>query len=126
MKTSILFQRLEAAALFIATLYFFHVAHGNWWWFVPMWIAFDVSAVGYLFNARAGAYLYNVGHSLILPSLLAIADVRSPHHWLTILLIMWFSHVAGDRMQGYGLKETTGFTHTHLGQIGRKQKVAKA
>lgn len=120
MKTTILFQRLEAAAMFIATLYLFHAAHGDWWWFVPMWIAFDVSAVGYLFNAPIGAYLYNIGHSFFLPSLLLIADVATPKHWLTILLIMWFSHIAGDRMQGYGLKETTHFTHTHLGTIGPK------
>lgn len=122
MKTSILFQRLEALSMFAATLYFFHVAHGDWRWYVPMWIAFDVSAIGYVLGVRVGAYTYNFGHSFFLPSLLAIVDVASPKHWLTILLIMWFAHIAGDRMQGYGLKETTSFTHTHLGKIGPKNE----
>jgi Domain of unknown function (DUF4260) len=126
MKTTLFFQRLEAASMFIATLYFYHLAHGSWLWYVPMWIAFDVTAIGYVVNARIGAYTYNVGHSFVVPSLLAIADAASPHHWLTILTLMWFAHITLDRVQGYGLKETSGFTHTHLGLIGfdRKRKAA--
>ena len=36
-----------------------------------------------------------------------------------VLTCAWAFHVGVDRALGYGLKTPDGFTHTHLGRIGR-------
>jgi hypothetical protein len=35
------------------------------------------------------------------------------------LATIWIAHIGFDRALGYGLKYGSGFTHTHLGRIGR-------
>ena len=38
---------------------------------------------------------------------------------VTALALILLAHIAVDRALGYGLKRSTGFKDTHLGQIGR-------
>lgn len=74
---------------------------------------------GYLVDKKIGAYVYNFGHSLIAPcTLLIIGSVLKNNAAIGFSLI-WFGHIGFDRMMGYGLKHTSGFKHTHLGDIGK-------
>jgi hypothetical protein len=36
-------------------------------------------------------------------------------------VLIWASHIAFDRLVGYGLKYPTQFGDTHLGAIGRRR-----
>ncbi len=75
--------------------------------------------LGYLVNARIGAFSYNIGHSYTIPAFLAMAGWFSSFEWMLPLAIIWFAHIGMDRAFGYGLKYDDDFTHTHLGVIGR-------
>jgi hypothetical protein len=121
MKLSVLFQRLEAAALFVAMLVTYQTHHYDWLTFLLLVLVVDVSIVGYLFGKHVGAITYNIGHSVIGPLVLSALGMTI---WpsLTPLAVIWLAHVAMDRTLGYGLKETTSFHHTHLGPIGKARK----
>jgi hypothetical protein len=120
-------QRIENAAIAAAILLAV-VAHGQpWWLLLAAFLVFDLSAVGYLRSARAGAVTYNVVHNYTGPAvvlslhfILLIVDLHVI--WLALLAACWAFHVAVDRALGYGLK-LEDFAHTHLGRIGRRPRV---
>lgn len=70
MKQSIVFQRAEALAIFVASFYMYWHLDFNVVIFIILLFVFDVSMLGYLFSNRIGAYFYNLGHSMLLPSFL--------------------------------------------------------
>ena len=114
-----IYQRLEAAVLLGASIYFYHYFHFNFLWFALLLFSFDIFMLGYLVGKNIGAHMYNVGHSLILPvSLLVIAAIAD-NRILAGLGLIWLAHIGLDRASGYGLKLASGFKDTHLGQIGK-------
>jgi hypothetical protein len=109
------------AAILVAV---FYISVGNfaWYWLPILFVVFDLSAVGYLFNARIGAFVYNLGHSLILPTFLVAAYIATTNQTVLFIALIWLFHIFVDRALGYGLKHTAGFEHTHLGPIGKAKK----
>ena len=92
-----------------------------WWQWVLLFLSPDLGMVGYLFNSRVGAVLYNIAHHKALAGLLIIAGIL--FHFPVVLfagLLLW-AHSAFDRIMGYGLKYADSFQHTHLGLIGKTQ-----
>ncbi|WP_017615508.1 DUF4260 family protein [Nocardiopsis salina] len=94
-----------------------------WWLLLAAFLAFDLSALGYLANQRVGALFYNVVHNHTAPAALVTAWAGLQLGgvdtvWPLLLAACWAFHVAVDRALGYGLK-LGPFTHTHLGVIGR-------
>ncbi|MFI0349936.1 DUF4260 family protein [Actinomadura sp. 9N407] len=122
-------QRIENAAIAVALLLAM-VAFGQpWWLLLAAFLLFDLSAVGYLRGPCAGAVSYNAVHNYAGPAMtsaLYLALIIVGHHviWLSLLAACWAFHVAVDRALGYGLKFDEGFTHTHLGRIGRQPRDA--
>jgi hypothetical protein len=114
-----LLLRLEYAALLLAALVAYHLAGGNWWLFALLILAPDLSMLGYIAGPKAGAWCYNAVHSWIAPVALALAGLLAGSTLLLQLAIILATHIAADRMLGYGLKHETGFKDTHLGRIGR-------
>lgn len=112
--------RLEGAAVLVAAVTAYVLADFSWVLFALLILAPDVSFVGYVAGPRAGSVLYNVTHSYVGPALLlcALLLAGSP---LAIPLI-WGTHIAFDRVVGYGLKYPSAFQDTHLGRIRRKQQ----
>ncbi len=106
---------IVAAAVVWATIALGH----PWWWLLVLFLAFDLSAAGYLAGTRIGAACYNAVHNYgaaVVAGALAWAfDLR----WLAVVALAWGFHVAVDRALGYGLKHADSFQHTHLGWIGR-------
>lgn len=114
------FQRVESFAVAVAVVAGFVVAGYDWWWLLALFLAFDLSMLGYAVSPSVGAWTYNMVHSYIGPGLvLALATVTDDRAWVFLALV-WAFHVAVDRGLGYGLKFTDRFTHTHLGEIGRR------
>ncbi len=120
MTNMILFQRLEAAFLLVASIYFYNFFDFNFFWFGILFFTIDVFMVGYLIDKRIGAYAYNFGHSLFIPVILFVYGALFSYSAAIALGLIWTAHIGMDRALGYGLKDESGFSHTHLGRIGKK------
>lgn len=112
-------ERIEGLVLLVAALVLFGQASVSWWWFAGLLLVPDLSMVGYLANPRAGAFSYNLGHSLVGPGLLFLWIWMNGPALALALGAIWLAHIGMDRLFGYGLKYGDDFKHTHLGWIGQ-------
>ncbi|WP_299816898.1 DUF4260 domain-containing protein [uncultured Roseibium sp.] len=127
-KSLLAWQRIEALFVFLGMLVLYYWSAADWWMFLLLFLIPDLSMLGYLAGPRFGAFAYNLAHAYIGPALLLGAGVlltdflRAPYAFWDFapLAVIWTSHIAFDRILGYGLKSPEGFGVTHLGSIGRK------
>jgi hypothetical protein len=98
-----------------ATLY--AITDAPWLWFAVLFLAPDLSFLGYLAGSKVGAAVYNVVHSFAGP-LAATLTLLLLDEQLSLTLI-WFAHIGFDRALGYGLKYPSAFHNTHMGPIGK-------
>lgn len=113
---------LEEAGQFFLSIFLFSQLDYVWWILPAYLLLPDLSMVGYLFNPKTGAWLYNIFHHKLLGILFMIFGYLLDNSGVILAGIILFGHSAMDRMFGYGLKFETHFTHTHLGKIGKEQK----
>ena len=116
--------RAEGAALLIVAVILYARLGGSWWLFAILFLAPDLSLLGYLAGARTGAVIYNAAHTLVAPALLAIVGLFLPGYILVPLALIWAAHIGFDRLLGYGLKYAAGFGFTHLGHVGRDRQLS--
>jgi len=110
--------RLEELACLTAAVALYSKSHFNWLLFALLFLAPDIFMLGYLADARFGSAMYNLGHWLAIPvTLLVLAYL---HGWpqMQACSLIWISHIAFDRMLGYGLKYPGGFRNTHIQAMG--------
>lgn len=113
--------KLEELMLLFFGFYLFTLMGMPWWWFFALLLTPDIGMLGYLVNNKIGAFTYNLFHHRGLAILLYLAGksfLNLPLLELTGIIL--FSHIAMDRVFGYGLKYEKGFKFTHLGEIGNK------
>lgn len=122
MQLPILFQRAEGLAILIASIYFYFRQKGSVWMFLALILVPDICMVGYVWGNRAGAIIYNLGHNMVFPILIVGIGIVMFNNICILLALIWMAHIGMDRLMGYGLKSTEGFTHTHLGDIKRSNK----
>jgi len=79
--------------------------------------------LGYLAGSRVGAFVYNAVHTYALPAALTLYGVWSDKTLPLSIGLIWFAHIGADRALGYGLKYADGFSRTHLGALGRRDKL---
>jgi Domain of unknown function (DUF4260) len=91
----------------------------SWTTFLLFFMTPDLSWLAYLSGPKLGAASYNAAHSYI--GALACVVLGVLQGWPGVLAtgLIWVAHIGLDRALGYGLKYSTGFTDTHLGNIGR-------
>jgi hypothetical protein len=112
--------RLEGWTLLAGMTLLYGLWGGPWWLYAALFLAPDLSFLGYLAGPRVGAIVYNAAHSYIIPiAMLTVGFGFAPPLLLSIALI-WLAHIGFDRALGYGLKYSAGFGFTHLGRIGRQ------
>lgn len=114
--------RLDGAVLFVASILLFAATHQRWWIFPTLLFVPDVSMLGYLRGTKVGAFLYNAGHSYLLPSLTVLYGWRYHHVLVSAIGVIWLGHIGVDRLLGYGLKYDSDFKHTHLGSLEKDQR----
>lgn len=118
-------KRVVRAEYFFATLFtflFYLLVAGFPWYWVPIsFLLFDISMLGYLVNNKVGALCYNIGHSLIGPTILMAIYILTENQASLFVSLLWLFHIFADRSLGYGLKHAEGFEHTHLGKIGKSK-----
>jgi Domain of unknown function (DUF4260) len=119
-RLPIWFERTENLAIAATIVVAFVRLHFSWWWLPVFFVAFDLSAAGYLAGNRAGAVCYNLAHAYIAPAVLLLSYVVSATRWCAFAGLLWAFHIAVDRVLGYGLKFASSFQHTHLGTIGKQ------
>lgn len=114
--------KLEELGQFILSILLFNQLDYAWWVFPAMILLPDISMLGYLINAKIGAWSYNLFHHKFTGITILILGFwfNSPLAALSGIII--FGHSALDRIFGYGLKFNDDFKNTHLGWIGDKRK----
>lgn len=112
-----LLLRIEEAAFLIGTVALYAHLHFSWTLFAVLFLAPDLFMLGYLANPRLGSALYNLGHFVFVPLALLVTGLFAQRPLLTAIALIWFSHIAFDRLLGYGLKYPAHFKDTHLQHI---------
>jgi hypothetical protein len=111
--------RLEGLTLFVGMTLLYAVWDGSWWVYAILFLAPDLSFLGYLAGARPGAMLYNAAHSYLAPMALITSGLALASPLVLSVAMIWLAHIGFDRALGFGLKYFAGFSFTHLGRIGR-------
>jgi hypothetical protein len=109
--------RIEEASLLAAVLFLYQHLHYSWLLFAILFLAPDLSMLGYLINPNIGAATYNLIHTLWLPIALLFTGYLLHWHAAPAIALIWIAHIAFDRLLGYGLKYPTFFKDTHLQHI---------
>jgi len=117
MKNIIKLEELAMLAISIAALYSWNV---DWWYYLLMALAPDISLLAYVGGNKAGAFCYNLFHHKGIAIILFAAGLFFDNDILVFIGIVLFGHSSMDRVFGYGLKYEEGFKFTHLGTIGKK------
>lgn len=121
MRDTIVWQRLEGAAVLLAGLAWLVHAGAPLpvWALVALFFAPDLAFAAYGAGPKIGAFAYNLVHAYGTGALLLAAGAVAGMPVLAAVGLLWAMHAGFDRMLGYGLKASTGFADTHLGRIGR-------
>jgi hypothetical protein len=121
-RSSILFLlRLEGLVVATATAVIYARTGASWWLFAALWIAPDLSMLGYLAGPCQGARVYNAFHTYIAPGVLALCSLLPGAHTALPIALIWANHIGVDRLLGYGLKYGDGFGFTHLSRLGKQR-----
>ena len=118
MKMKILLKLEELFMFGLALLLFAQLDYG-WGIYALLFLAPDLSMIGYLSNPRLGAWTYNMIHHKGLAVTLYVLGSVLSMAWLMLAGVVLLGHSSLDRVFGYGLKNEDSFQNTHLGRIGR-------
>ncbi|HXB75848.1 MAG TPA: DUF4260 domain-containing protein [Bradyrhizobium sp.] len=118
--------RLEGLTLFASMTLLYGFWGGPWWVYAVLFLAPDLSFLGYLAGGRIGAIVYNAMHSYMAPMALMTAGFGFAPPLVISVAMIWLAHIGLDRALGYGLKYSKGFAFTHLGTIGRGAPAGKS
>ena len=113
--------KLEESLLFGLSLFLFSTLDYSWGLYALLFLAPDLSILGYLVNPRIGAWTYNFIHHKGLAVALYVLGQHLAVPWLMLPGTILLGHSSLDRVFGYGLKYSDAFQNTHLGRIGSKK-----
>jgi len=117
----LLLLRMEGVAVAVLTFVLYARTGASWWLFVALWLAPDLSMLGYLYSPCWGARIYNAAHTYVLPAILVVAALALGAKAQLPIALIWINHIGIDRLMGYGLKYSNGFGWTHLGLLGKQK-----
>lgn len=112
--------KAEEIGMLLLSVFMFALTDFAWWWFPALLLLPDLSMVGYLFNSRSGALLYNFFHHKGIAILFYMVGYTTGEPYLALTGSVLFGHASMDRIFGFGLKYADSFKRTHLGHIGLK------
>ena len=103
--------------MLVAALALYIDGEYGWLLLVVLFLAPDLSMLGYLAGPRVGAVAYNLAHTYVGPVALALVGVLGESDRAVQLALIWLAHIGVDRAVGYGLKYPTAFNDTHLQRV---------
>lgn len=108
---------VEGLAALVAALALYFDAGYGWLLLVVLFLAPDLSLLGFLGGPALGAAIYDVVHTYALPVGLGVVGVLAGAELATQLALIWAAHIGMDRAVGYGLKYPAGFKDSHLQRV---------
>ncbi len=118
----LLLLRLEGLVAATATAVLYARMGASWWLFAALWLAPDLSMLGYLGRPCRAARIYNAFHTYLGPGVLGLSAFLLHAHAMLPVALIWANHIGVDRLLGYGLKYGDGFGWTHLGLVGAARR----
>jgi hypothetical protein len=110
----VILLRLEGLAVAALSTLLYARTGASWWLFAALWLAPDLSMLGYLAGSCNGAKIYNAIHTYVTPATLAVCGMLLGASAVMPIALIWVNHIGVDRLLGYGLKYPAGFGWTHL------------
>ena len=107
----------EGLAVLALSVYFYSYNQFNWWLFILLLFAPDLSMVGYLLNSKIGAWIYNLFHTYMFSIAILLLAIVLVNQTLLAIALIWSAHIGLDRVLGFGLKYPTEFKDTHLNRV---------
>lgn len=128
MKAFVGWLKLEAVIVFVTAiaLVFTMAQSMAWWAMLVVFFSPDLAMLAYGFGKRAGALAYNAVHNYGVGAAVAAVGLIAGGPVLVTIGLLLIAHTGFDRMLGFGLKSTTNFGETHLGQLGKGKTVSAA
>ncbi|WP_017187560.1 DUF4260 domain-containing protein [Alkalibacillus haloalkaliphilus] len=108
---------IEGLAVFALSIYLYGYCQFSWVLFFVLLLSPDVSMLGYLFNNKVGAMLYNYFHTYTTAIIVILLGLLISNQTALAVGLIWLAHIGMDRMVGYGLKYPTEFKDTHLNRV---------
>lgn len=109
--------RLEGLAVLVGSLVLYFDSGFGWLLLLLLFLAPDLSMLGYVGGPALGSLTYDLAHTYVLPVALGVAGVLGDSDTAMQLALIWLAHIGVDRVLGYGLKYPTGFKDTHLQRV---------
>jgi hypothetical protein len=107
--------RAEGAAVAAGAIAFAVVRGDSLLLFALLFLAPDLSMLGYLGGRRLGSLTYNAVHTYLGPGALLAVGLVAGVDLAIFGGLLWTAHVGVDRAVGYGLKYADApFAETHL------------
>lgn len=117
--------KMEELALGLLAFALFLRLDVAWWWFFVLFLAPDLSMLGYAISPRIGALSYNLVHHKAVAIAVYLVGAAVNLSALQAAGLVLLAHSSIDRVTGYGLKYADAFRHTQLGMIGRARMEAE-
>jgi hypothetical protein len=109
--------RLEGFVALTLAVVFYAWNGGGWLLFAVLFLAPDLSMLGYAAGPRTGAAFYNLVHTYTTPALISGYAFLAKQPLVLSLALILFAHIGIDRGLGFGLKYPSGFKDTHLQRL---------
>jgi hypothetical protein len=116
MKNLIKLEEIGILAISVFLLYKLGIRLA-WWFYLVLFLSPDIGMLGYLINARVGAFTYNLFHHKLVASIVLILGVLQSNNYLLLAGLLLLAHSSFDRVLGYGLKYNDSFKHTNVGYL---------
>ena len=122
MKNVLKLEEIAMAAIGIYLLTIYNLNMSIWIWLL-LFFSPDISMLGYIVNAKAGAITYNIFHHKGIAIVITAVGYFMNVEVVLSIGILLFAHSSFDRMMGYGLKYFSSFNDTHLGKLKKDKTV---
>ncbi|WP_251943880.1 DUF4260 family protein [Staphylococcus sp. Marseille-Q5304] len=93
--------RLENAFVFITAVIIYFMFGFSLWIFLLFLLVPDISMLGYLIDKKIGSYVYNIGHSYIVPILITLFYLVIGENLLLEIALIWFLKLVYTRFKNH-------------------------
>ena len=119
-----LLLRSEGVALLVMAILLYGWYGRSWWLFVALLPAPDLGLLGNLRSRQAGAVAYDLTHTSLPPTTLALVGIVTRAGRAVALARVWFAPIGMDRTLGLGLEYPDGSGRTHLSETRQRRSGA--
>ena len=109
--------KLENAFIFIIIIAVYFKLEFSIRLFLLLLLVPDIFMLGYVLDKKLGSYIYNIGHSYVIPILLTLLYLLLRKNIFLQISLIWLAHISMDRSIGYGLKYPNDFNKTTIQKV---------